>query len=121
MEFPSPTDANKISQFIQELGDYIPPIPESVINQILAECGMQTDDVVVSHIMNVVCQKFMRDVMVKCCANAKVRAKEDKKKKKLDIQVSDLKLALETRGIHVNRPEFIVSIPPDSKDNEPDF
>ncbi|EAX89202.1 hypothetical protein TVAG_121360 [Trichomonas vaginalis G3] len=118
MEFPTPQAAKEIEQFLQKLEDYPPPIPDSVIKQILSECGMHTNDIRVSHIMNVVCQKFMSDVMTKCCECAKLRAKEDKKKKKLDIQVSDLKAALETRGIHVNRPEFIVSIEPDEKEKE---
>ena len=107
-----------IAQFLREMNDYSPPIPDSVIMHILAEAGMSTSDPRVHRTLNVACQKFINDVLEECSNIAKQRQKKEegnKKQNKISLQVSDLKQALERFGIHVHRPDFIVSIP--KKDN----
>ena len=108
-------EANNIESFLRDIQDYPPPIPDSVIMHILAEAGLNTTDPRVHRTMNVVCQKFMSEVLSDCSKIASSRVKSEKKKK-LELQVYDLKQALEPRGIHIHRPEFIVSIPPQVKD-----
>jgi transcription initiation factor TFIID subunit 10 len=103
-----------IEKFLKGMSEYPPPIPDAVIMRILAEAGLATSDARVHRTLNVACQKFIDDVLQDCAANAKRRVKRNKSggsKKGLDLQVSDLKVALENRSIHVHRPEFIVSIP----------
>lgn len=108
---------SNIDKFLREMGEYPPPIPDTVIMHILAEAGLSTGDPRVHRTLNVACQKFINDVLESCVAIARRRAKSDKDhknlaaKKTVDIQVSDLKEALGNVGIQVHRPEFIVSIP----------
>lgn len=106
-------EAENIETFLTGLQDYSPPIPDAVIMHILAEAGMNTTDPRVHKTMNIVCQKFINDVLASCARVAKNRAKDEKnKKKKLDLQVCDVKEALrDTANIQIHRPEFIVSIP----------
>ncbi|KAH0785925.1 transcription initiation factor TFIID subunit 10-like protein [Histomonas meleagridis] len=95
------------------MAEYPPPIPDAVISHILSEAGLSTSDIRVCRTLNVACQKFISDVLEDCASIAKQRKKSTTKDKlkNIDLQVSDLKAALEMRDIHVHRPEFIVSIP----------
>ena len=109
-----------IEQFIRGMGEYPPPIPDAVVMHVLAEAGLSTTDPRVHRTLNVACQKFIVDLIDDCAVFATQRMKANKQsgKKNLDLQLSDLKQALEVKGIHVHRPEFIVSIP--SKNTEPE-
>mgnify|MGYP002472352689 CR=1 FL=1 len=103
-----------IEKFLRGMNEYSPPIPDTVLTHILAEAGLQTSDPGVHRTLNVAIQKFMSDVLQDCASAAKQRIKassHQSSKKTLDLQVSDLKVGLERRGIHVYRPDFIVSIP----------
>ena len=117
MEKRDQQERENLEAFINNIQDYPPPIPDSVIKNIMSTYGMNTDDIRVIHTMNVACQKFISDVLTQTTAIAKARAKEDKsqKNKKIDLQICDLKNALLPYDIHVNRPEFIVSIPKETK------
>ena len=122
MEERDQLEIENIQTFLSHIQDYPPPIPDSVIRHILSETGLNTDDIRVIHTMNVACQKFIFDVLQLTSSIARSRVKEDKttKKKKVDLQVSDLKRALETFDVQINRPEFIVSIPKESKEKKSD-
>ena len=112
MEEAQKENAN-IEKFIRGMAEYPPPIPDTVIMHVLAEAGLSTTDPRVHRTLNVACQKFIVDLIQDCSIFAKQRVKATKQsgKKNLDLQVSDLKAALELKGMHVHRPEFIVSIP----------
>jgi len=108
-----------IEKFLSGMTEYPPPIPDTVICHVLAEAGLSTTDPRVHRTLNVACQKFIADILDDCAVAAKQRAKPAKSsssKKKLDLQLSDLKAALELRGIRCHRPEFIVSIPKTEND-----
>lgn len=109
-----------IERFLRGMAEYPPPIPDAVVMHILAQAGLSTSDPRVHRTLNVACQKFITDVIEDCALAAQRRVKGTKqgKKEKPDLQVSDLKVALETRGIHVHRPEFIVSIPSKNQEHE---
>jgi transcription initiation factor TFIID subunit 10 len=114
MSAPSLKEADKeyanIEKFLRSMNEYPPPIPDTVVMHVLAEAGMSTSDRPVHRTLNVACQKFIADILEDSSAVAKQRIQK-KGKKGLDLQVSDLKVALEMRGIHIHRPDFIVSIP----------
>ena len=109
-----------IEKFLKGMTEYPPPIPDAVVMHVLAQAGLATSDPRVHRTLNVACQKFITDVIHDCAIAAGQRVKRTSKgkKEKPDLQVSDLKIALETRGIHVHRPEFIVSIPSKNKEHE---
>jgi hypothetical protein len=115
MAAPSMSEAEKehanIEKFLRSMNEYPPPIPDTVVMHVLAEAGMATSDRAVQRTLNVACQKFIADVLEDCSCIAKKRVQKPKAKKGMDLQVSDLKEALEMHGIHVHRPDFIVSIP----------
>ena len=106
-------DHENIEQFLYGMLEYPPPIPDNVMMHVLAEAGLPTTDPAVHRTLNVACQKFISDVIQDCenAANQRVRATQKSNKKTLDLQVCDLKIGLENHGIHIHRPEFIVSIP----------
>ena len=121
MEKRDQQEKANLEAFLTHFQNYPPPIPDTVIRHILSENGMNTDDILVIHTMNVACQKFISDVLQHTTDIANARVKDEKsnnKKKKIDLQVCDLKKALETYDIHVNRPEFIVSIPKETKEKK---
>jgi transcription initiation factor TFIID subunit 10 len=108
-----------IDKFLRGMSEYPPPIPDTVITHVLAEAGLSTSDPRVHRTLNVACQKFIADLLDDCAIVAKQRVKKTKSpssKKNLDLQLSDLKAALEVRGIHCHRPEFIVSLPKTERD-----
>jgi transcription initiation factor TFIID subunit 10 len=113
-------EAANIEKFLKGMSEYPPPIPDAVMMRVLSEAGLATSDPRVHRTLNVACQKFIDDVLRDCLACAKKRVKKNSKggssKKGIDLQVPDLKIALGNRGIHVHRPEFIVSIPKTSLD-----
>lgn len=101
-----------IDIFLRGMAEYPPPIPDAVIMHILAEAGLSTSDPRVHRTLNVACQKFISDVLDDCACVARQKKKgKGGKQKGLDLEVSDLKVALEMRNIHIHRPEFIVSMP----------
>lgn len=106
-------DNANIEKFLKGMGDYKAPIPDTVITHILAEAGLSTSDPRVHRTLNVACQKFIFDVITDCstCAELRIKRTKGKAKKEKDLLVSDLKTALEAKGMHVHRPDFIVSIP----------
>lgn len=119
MQYPNAQDSADIENFMIKLQDYPSPIPDSVIKHICAESGLNTTDARVTSAISVVTQKFISEVLRNCSDFAKARAAQENpgKIRKLDLQFSDLKQALAKRGIHVNRPEFIVSLPQKTDNN----
>ena len=113
-DFNSNNQAN-VEKFLQAMGEYQPPIPDAAVAHILAESGLSTSDTRVSRILNVACQKFISEVLQDCANAARQRVKSesnsDSKRQALDLQMSDLKASLKNKGICIDRPDFIVSIP----------
>ena len=112
-------ELENIESFMQDLQDYTPPIPEAVIKHLMAEGGCNTSDSRVALVMNIAAQKYITEVMQVAAKAAQERIYKEtgdsSQKQKMDLQVSDLALALnQTRGqLHVNRPEYLVSLPTD--------
>lgn len=99
-----------IINFISRLNEYNPPIPDPVINNILAEAGCNTSDKRVSRIFNLACQKFIRDVLEQCRNNERINNPDPSYEPKKYLQVGDVKEALKTKDIHVHRPDYIVGV-----------
>ena len=103
-----------IVTFLTQIYDYTPPnIPEPIINRILSDAGMPNSNRIVNRTLNIAIQKFITDVIKDStkCAKQRMKAEKSSKKSPMDIQVVDVKSALNIRGIHVHRPDFIVSLP----------
>ena len=110
-------ESSNIEEFIKSLQDYTPPIPENLINHLLAESGMNTTDPRVSLAVNVATQKFINNVLNRCRDAAKERILNDTNqstKRKMDLQVSDVKQAI-SHYFPIHRPEFLVSLPEDEE------
>ena len=109
------TEHAYIETFLKELQDYTPPIPEPVIKHLLAEGGMSTTDSRVSLVMNIATQKFISEVIESAAKEARERiareSPEYSQKKKMDLQVSDIKPYLQSRQMPIYRPEYLVSLP----------
>ncbi|KAM0678700.1 Transcription initiation factor TFIID subunit 10 [Binucleata daphniae] len=100
---------NKIKE---SLDDYIPLIPETVIDHFSEKAGIEYIDKDVKKLVSLLAQKFITDVSISSFQWHKVHQKgiqKDKKfakEKKITFTLNDLQMALEEKGIDVNRPFY---------------
>jgi hypothetical protein len=93
-----PNECENVIAFVQKLQEIYPAIPDPVINTLLAEGGAAVTDQRVSRIFNIAAQKFITDILGELQSEGKV-----------NVQLWDLKPILAARGVHVHRPEFLIS------------
>lgn len=95
-----------------QLENYLPLIPESVIDHLLEKAGVVCADENVKKLIALVAQKFTSDVAISSFQYHKIfqkAAQKDKrfsKEKKLTFTVQDLEKALEEQGINIGRPFY---------------
>ena len=111
---PLPTAATSppISDFLVQLEDYTPTIPDSVTAHYLATAGLETTDPRILRMVSLAAQKFVSDVASDALTNCKMRqasatttAKKGKEKKYV-MTTEDLSLALGDQGVNVRKPPY---------------
>lgn len=111
---PLPTAATSppISDFLVQLEDYTPTIPDSVTAHYLATAGLETTDPRILRLVSLAAQKFVSDVASDALTNCKMRqasatttAKKGKEKKYV-MTTEDLSLALGDQGVNVRKPPY---------------
>jgi S-adenosylmethionine synthetase len=88
-------ECENVIAFVQKIQELYSPIPDAVINNIIAQAGCSTSDPRVARIFNVVAQKLIVEILNEFSG-------------KKEIQLPDVVRALSSRGFPVYRPEFIV-------------
>ena len=115
----APAVANKvtsppISDFLVQLEDYTPTIPDSVTAHYLATAGLETTDQRILKLVSLAAQKFVSDVASDALTNCKMRqtassvtsSKKGGKEKKYVMTVEDLSVALGDQGVNVKKPPY---------------
>lgn len=100
-------EIDNLIKFFSSIENYPSPIPDEVIKRMMADSGIHVCDVPSVKMMNIYVQKFIYDVLDDSKKASSSRSSANKKRR--DLQVCDIKEALERRGIYVNRPDFIIS------------
>ena len=115
-QLPLPTsNSPPISDFLVQLEDYTPTIPDSVTAHYLASAGLDTTDPRILRLVSLAAQKFVSDVASDALTNCKMRqsntaiattTKKGGKEKKYVMTTDDLNMALGEQGINVRKPPY---------------
>ncbi|WUR02281.1 transcription initiation factor TFIID subunit 10 (TAF10) [Vairimorpha necatrix] len=99
-------------EFKKNLDEYIPIIPDSVLDYYMQKSGITSSETNVKKMISLLSHKFISDVCGSAFQYHKLgqkNAQKDKrfsKDKKPSLQVVDVEKALEEVGINVNRPHY---------------
>ncbi|KAF2069831.1 hypothetical protein CYY_008853 [Polysphondylium violaceum] len=100
-------------EFINNLDDYVPIIPDEVINYYLNRTGFSCTDDKMKRLISLATQKFISDVTNDSLQYCKIRLQggaRDKvvkgKEKSLVLSLEDLSPALKEYGIDIRKPEY---------------
>jgi len=102
-----------LADFVQQLDDYVPTIPDSVTAFYLNTAGFETTDPRIVRLVSLAAQKFVSDVVNDALQHCKMRAssgqttkKQLKDKQRLVLTMEDLTPALAEYGINVTKPQY---------------
>ncbi|KAM0687745.1 Transcription initiation factor TFIID subunit 10 [Conglomerata obtusa] len=107
-------DNETFNKVKENLDDYVPLIPEVVIDHFAEKAGVQHLDKDVKKVISLIAQKFVTDVSVSSFQWHKIHQKgvqKDKrfaKEKKITFNMNDLQMALEEKGIDIGRPHYFM-------------
>jgi len=102
-----------LSDFVLQLEDYTPTIPDSVTGYYLNRAGFDSSDPRIARLISLAAQKFISDIANDALQHSKMRAsgqssKKQGKDKKSTLQMEDLTPALSEYGINVKKPMYFV-------------
>ncbi|KAH3825609.1 hypothetical protein DPMN_127490 [Dreissena polymorpha] len=97
-------------EFVQQLDDYTPTIPDSVTAHYLSRAGFEPTDPRIVRLVSLAAQKFVSDIandaLQHCKMKGGVSNKNKGKDKKLVLTMEDLSPALAEYGINVKKPLY---------------
>merc|ERR1711860_372640 len=98
-----------LSDFLLQLEEYTPTIPDAVVKHYLATSGFDSSDPRVLRLISLAAQKFISDVANDALQHCKMRgagqsSKHKGKDKKYTLTMDDLSPALSEYGITVKKP-----------------
>lgn len=102
-----------LSDFLQQLEDYIPTIPDAVTAFYLNSSGFDASDPRVLRLISLAAQKFISDIANDALQHCKVRSsnqpsKTKGKDRRYTLTMEDLSPALAEYGITVRKPHYFV-------------
>lgn len=95
--------------FVQQLEDYTPTIPDSVCGHYLAKAGFEATDPRIVRLVSLAAQKFISDIANDALQHCKMKGGANKNKgkdKKLVLTMDDLTPALAEYGVNVKKPVY---------------
>ena len=102
-----------LSDFMLQLEDYTPTIPDTVVKYYLATAGFDSADPRVLRLISLAAQKFVSDVANDALQHCKMRnagqqmkAKGKDKDRKYVMTMEDLGQALGNKGVEVKKPPY---------------
>ncbi|KFM65294.1 Transcription initiation factor TFIID subunit 10, partial [Stegodyphus mimosarum] len=111
---PSPTPSlsktagQSLSEFVLQLEEYTPTLPDPVISYYVHSAGFETTDTRVIRLISIAAQKFISDIANDALQHCKMRgagqSKKAAKDKRYVLTMEDLTPALAEYGINVKKP-----------------
>jgi len=108
------TTGAPLTDFVLQLEDYTPTIPDSVTSYYLNRAGFDSSDPRIARLISLAAQKFISDIANDALQHSKMRAsgqsskKQGKQDKKMTLQMEDLTPALTEYGINVKKPMYFI-------------
>jgi len=108
---PAKTPSTPLSDFVLQLEDYTPTVPDSVTGYYLNRAGFEAADPRIVRLVSLAAQKFVSDIANDALQHCKMRAsgqssKKQGKDKKFTLTMEDLTPALSEYGISVKKPNY---------------
>jgi len=107
-----------LADFLMQLEDYTPTIPDSVTKYYLSTAGFETSDPRILRLVSLATQKFVSDVANDALQHSKMRGqagpgpsghgKNKNKDRKLVMTVDDLSQALQDQGVSIKKPPYFL-------------
>ncbi|KAK7093331.1 transcription initiation factor TFIID subunit 10-like [Littorina saxatilis] len=103
-----------LSDFVLQLEDYAPTIPDSVTAYYLNRAGFETSDPRIIRLISLAAQKFVSDIANDALQHCKMKAsagqssKKQGKDKKFTLTMEDLTPAMAEYGINVKKPCYFI-------------
>ncbi|KCZ79001.1 hypothetical protein H312_03615 [Anncaliia algerae PRA339] len=105
---------NNFNEFKSKLDDFVPLLPDVVIEYFMEKAGIDSSDENVRKYVSLLAQKFITDVSTSAMQFRKIHhkgASKDKrmpKEKKNTLQIADIEKALAEYGIDISRPFYFM-------------
>ena len=103
-----------IADFMTQLEDYSPTIPDAVTQHFLSTAGFETNDPRIVKLVSLASQKFISDIANDALQHCKMRnaagqaANKKGKDRKHTMTTEDLSQALSDQGITLKKPPYYV-------------
>ncbi|GLH03228.1 Transcription initiation factor TFIID subunit 10 [Gryllus bimaculatus] len=109
----SRTAGQPLSDFLMQLEDYTPTIPDAVTSYYLQTAGFNTADPRIIRLVSLAAQKFISDVANDALQHCKTRGaaqntKTKGKDRRFTLTLEDITPALAEYGITVKKPQYFV-------------
>lgn len=109
-------EKESIEDLLNSLEDFVPAIPDEVVNYYLTKTGFMCSDEKIRRLVSLAAQKFVADIAEDALQYCKIRqqspANRDKHRGKegqrLVLTMDDLSQSLKEYGITVKKPEYFV-------------
>ncbi|KAJ2657067.1 hypothetical protein IWW48_004718 [Coemansia sp. RSA 1200] len=101
-----------LAEFLVQMDDYAPIIPDSLTDYYLAQAGFECTDVRIKRLLALATQKFISDVATDAFQYNRIRQQASKEKKfyskdrKTVLNMDDLSAALAEYGVNIRKPEY---------------
>lgn len=107
---PPAPPGQPLSEFLLQLEEYSPTIPDAVTLNYLNSSGFESSDPRVVRLISLAAQKFVSDIVNDAMTHCKLKAVTSQKKmtkdKKFVLSMEDLAPALADYGINVKKPHY---------------
>ncbi|KAJ2501217.1 hypothetical protein GGH96_002138 [Coemansia sp. RSA 1972] len=101
-----------LAEFLVQMDNYAPIIPEALTDYYLAQAGFECNDVRIKRLLALATQKFISDVATDAYQYSRIRQQASKEKKyhnkdrKTVLNMDDLTAALGEYGVNIKKPEY---------------
>lgn len=107
-----PTSGTNLSEFVNQLEDYVPTVPDAVTVSYMQRAGFENIDPRIVRLISLASQKFVSDIAHDALQHCKMRgqsgqsSRKSGKDKRYTLSMDDLSPALNEYGVHVKKPPY---------------